>query len=119
MAEGNSIFWLTDNTFPSSVKEKNRAVLILFESRYPAAGRKMLNVIKSVLPRFQPEIVGGVCIIEEAPMLCRRFNVLGVPTVVAISGDSVLGESIGLRTEDELVHLIEMWLSGQHLQKQN
>lgn len=117
MHDGNVIFRLTDNSSPHFFQDETKRFLVLFESRYDTNTGKMIDALLSAVKRFEPDVVCSVCFVEEAPALCQRFNILGVPTVVAGLGDSVLGESLGLRTERELVHLIEMCFSGPRGQK--
>ena len=71
----------------------------------------MAAALASELKQFDPTVVGAVCVLEEAPELTKRFNIRGVPTLVAGQGERVLGESLGFRTPVELASLLEKWLS--------
>jgi hypothetical protein len=101
---------VTDKNFPDFLEDGNRPFLILFESRYDTGAAVMIEAFQTALERLEPEVIGGVCMVEEAPELSHRLNVHGVPTVVAGMGDSVLGETLGSRTADQLASLIKSWL---------
>lgn len=113
MCERIILFRLTDKSTSELLGDGNKPFVLLFESRYDSNTGKMIDALRSALEHSELDIAGGICMVEESPVLCRRFNVLGVPTIVAGLGDTQVGESLGLRTEDELTVLIKKWFSSR------
>ena len=111
MHERNGILRLTDKNSSELIDRADTPFVVLFESRHDPGFARMLKVFRSILEQSKPRITGAVCMVEDAPVLSKRFNVYGVPTVVAGLQGSVLGKSLGSKTSDQLASLIETWLN--------
>jgi hypothetical protein len=109
----NNLHRLTDKNSDEFFNDPGKPFVLLFESPYEPNAGKMAEALASELTQFGSAVAGAVCVFEETPDLFRRFNIRGVPTLVAGQGDFVLGESLGFRTPGELASLLEKWLSVQ------
>ena len=107
----NTIHRLTDKDMADLIKEDQKPHLILFESRYDANAFKMIDAIQTVMESFPSLSMGAVCMIEEAPRICDRFNILGVPTLAVVINGHVLGESLGLRSQEDVLSQVDEWLA--------
>lgn len=111
MSQRIAVQRFSDRRFSECFERSDKPFVLLFESRYDANAGKMILALQSVLERYGSEITGGICMVEDSPKLSWRFDIRGVPTVIAGQGDTVLGESLGLQTEENLNLLIDKWLS--------
>ncbi|MFH1737914.1 MAG: hypothetical protein ABIH23_02815 [bacterium] len=109
MCENITTVRVTDRNYPYVFEDNGKPFLILFESRYSTTVA-MLDAFQSAFNRFKEKILCGVCVVEDAPSLCKRFKVFGVPTVVAVLKQSELGRTLGTRSADQLTSLTEIWL---------
>ncbi|MFH1743139.1 MAG: hypothetical protein ABIH23_29380 [bacterium] len=107
---------LTDRNASSFFGDESQPYVLLLESRYDPYVENMIEALRLALERIKADVIGAVCVIEDAPAVCKRFDMRGAPTVVAGLGETVLGKSFGTRSEEEIVSLIEKWLSIEAVQ---
>ncbi len=121
MPDNSQIMRFTDQTARAVLKDEPGPFLLLFESRSDPSMLKMLHVLETTIQQYRSELTGGICMVEDCGELCRRLRVEGVPTMVCIFRNSVVGRIVGVRTEKELARRVEQWsrkmnhhLSGFH-----
>lgn len=110
---------LNDKNLLHVFEKTGRPFVLVFESRNDPNLSRMVNRLYGILERLGDSISAGICMVEDAPVESKRLGIRGVPTVLAIAQGKVIGERIGLLSQDELLELAQEGFSSDSLRSCN
>ncbi len=96
---------ITKENYGSEVISSDRPVLIDFWASWCGPCR-MLSPIIDRIAEERADIKVCKVNVDEQPELAQQFGVMSIPTVVAIKGGKVIGQSVGVRPKEAILSLI-------------
>ena len=93
-----------EKTFDEAVRGE-KPVLVDFWATWCGPCR-MLSPIVDEVASEHPDVKVGKINVDEQPELARKFNVMGIPTLVVMRGGKVVSQSSGARPKDKVLDLL-------------
>jgi len=87
------------------IKNSDKPVLIDFYADWCGPCR-MLAPIVEALSSDERFIVGKINV-DDCPDLARKFDVASIPTLVVLKNGEETARSLGVRTKDQIIKMIE------------
>ncbi len=103
-------FGLLDDSLSDFLNTECHLQLLLFVSRQYSNSWINLVALYSMMKNYSGKISAGVCLVEDAPVICSHFNIDCVPTLIALAHDYEVGRFVGIRSQDECERLVDRWL---------
>ena len=94
---------LTSKNYSEEVEKSTIPVLIDFW----ATCRAMMPVVAKIADENEGKIKVCKVNVDEEPDLAEKFGVMSIPTFVAIKDGEVLGTSIGVQDEEEILKMFD------------
>lgn len=101
-----SVLSLNTNNFNEEVLSASSPVLVDFWAPWCAPCR-MLSPIVDKLAAEHPELTVGKVNVDEQPDLARRFQVMGIPTLVLFRNGKPVAESVGVKPKAALEAMLK------------
>ena len=102
-----SVTELNKDNFEKEVMEANVPVLIDFWASWCGPCRMMSPVIDKIAEEMGDKLKVCKVNVDEEPDLAEKFGVMSIPTFVAIKNGEVLGTSIGVQDEEEILKMFD------------
>ena len=102
-----SVTELNKDNFEKEVMEANVPVLIDFWASWCGPCRMMSPVIDKIAEEMGDKLKVCKVNVDEEPDLAEKFGVMSIPTFVAIKDGEVLGTSIGVQDEEEILKMFD------------
>ena len=96
---------ITKDNFDTEVMRSEKPVLLDFWASWCIPCRMMSPTIDKVADERTDYKVGKVNV-DEQPELARKFNVMGIPTLVVMRDGKVVSQSSGARPKDKVLDLL-------------
>lgn len=96
---------ITKDNFDAEVMRSDKPVLLDFWAGWCIPCRMMSPTIDKVADERADYKVGKVNV-DEQPELARKFNVMGIPTLVVMRDGKVVSQSSGARPKDKVLDLL-------------
>ena len=96
---------ITKENFNSEVLKAEGTVLVDFWATWCGPCR-MLSPIVDEVASEHPDVKVGKINVDEQPELARKFNVMGIPTLVVMRDGKVVSQSSGARPKDKVLDLL-------------
>lgn len=101
----------TDQNFSSHALGSNIPVLIDFWAVWCGPCRIQGPIIEQLFHEFDAtKIKIGKMNVDENPETPRRYNIMGIPTLIIFKNGAPIEQLVGLRNKDELKKIIEKHL---------
>ena len=98
----------TDQNFQSDALGSNTPVLIDFWAVWCGPCRIQGPIIEQLSHEFDStKIKIGKMNVDENPETPRRYNIMGIPTLIIFKNGAVAEQLVGLRSKEELKKIIE------------
>lgn len=101
------IIEINDTNFDKEVLEEKGLCLIDFMSNWCVQCKAMSNILDNV-----SKDINGIKIfkvdIEKSPKIVEKLEISTLPTLSFFKNSEEIGRSIGLRTKDKIIEMIEI-----------
>ena len=96
---------LTSKNFKEEVENSEIPVLIDFWATWCGPCRAMLPVVEEIANENEGKIKVCKVNVDEEPELASKFDVMSIPTFVAMKDNKVIGTSLGMQSKEKVLEL--------------
>lgn len=86
----------TKDTFESEVLQSSTPVLVDFYADWCGPCKMLSPILESLAPQFEGKIKIGKVNVDDEPAIAERYNVMSIPTLIAIKNGEILWQQVGL-----------------------
>lgn len=98
---------LTSKNYDEEVVKSQIPVLIDFWATWCGPCRAMMPVVEQIANESEGKIKVCKVNVDEEPELASKFDVMSIPTFVAIKNGKVIGTSLGVQSKEQVLKLFE------------
>lgn len=98
---------LTSKNYKEEVENSNIPVLIDFWATWCGPCRAMMPVVEQIAKENEGKIKVCKVNVDEEPELASKFDVMSIPTFVAIKEGKVVGTTLGMQSKEEVLSIIK------------
>ena len=100
-----SVTELKSENFESEVNNSEIPVLIDFWATWCGPCKMMTPVVEELATEKEGTIKVCKVNVDDEPDLAQKFNIMSIPTFVAIKERKVVGTSVGVQTKQQILEL--------------
>ncbi|WCK57640.1 thioredoxin (plasmid) [Aneurinibacillus sp. Ricciae_BoGa-3] len=97
---------VTMNNFEQEVEKSDRLVVLDFWATWCGPCRAVAPVFQSVSEKIS-DVTFGKVDVDEQPSLASKFQIMSIPTILAIKNGDVIDQHIGAISKDDLVKFVK------------
>ncbi|MGN1299894.1 MAG: thioredoxin [Clostridia bacterium] len=98
---------LTSKNYDEEVVKSQIPVLIDFWATWCGPCRAMMPVVEQIANESEGKIKVCKVNVDEEPELASKFDVMSIPTFVAIKNGKVIGTSLGVQSKEDILRLFK------------
>lgn len=100
-----SVTELKSENFESEVNNSEIPVLIDFWATWCGPCKMMTPVVEELATEKEGTIKVCKVNVDDEPDLAQKFNIMSIPTFMAIKEGKVVGTSVGVQTKQQILEL--------------
>lgn len=78
--------------------------ILKFQADWCQPCKMLTNILNNIKTDVEIEVID----IDQNPEMAKKYNIRGVPTLVKLNGETVVSQSVGLKSKEQL----EQWING-------
>ena len=98
---------LTNNNFEEEVLESEIPVLIDFWASWCGPCKAMLPVVAKIAEENEGKIKVCKVNVDEESELAEKFEIMSIPTFIAMKNGEIIGTSLGLQSKSEILKMFD------------
>ena len=98
---------LTSKNYKEEVENSNIPVLIDFWATWCGPCRAMMPVVEEIAKENEGKIKVCKVNVDEEPELASKFDIMSIPTFVAIKNGKVIGTTLGMQSKEDVLSIIK------------
>lgn len=103
----NNVLTITKDNYEKEVINSDVPVLLDFWAAWCAPCRMISPTIEIIAGEMSGKIKVGKVNVDEQPELAATFRIMSIPTVTLAKGNTIMMQSVGVKSKDALKRDIE------------
>ena len=100
-----SVLHITKENFENEVLKSDRPVLLDFWASWCGPCRMVSPIIDEIAEKTADKKVCKINV-DEQPELAQAFGVMSIPTLVVMKDGEVVGQSVGVKSKEAILHML-------------
>ncbi|MDP4132578.1 MAG: thioredoxin [Bacillota bacterium] len=101
-----SVKVVTDKNFKEEVFNTDKTVLIDFWAAWCGPCRMLSPVVDEIASEYQDRLKVCKVNVDEEPELARQFNIVSIPTLIALKDNKIVSKSVGVSPKAEILSML-------------
>lgn len=99
---------ITKDNFRKEVIESNIPVMLDLSAAWCGPCKLIAPFIDQIADEFCGKIKVGKVDVDDEPELAALYNIASIPAVIVIKNGTVVNQSIGYRSKEDLIKLLDI-----------
>ncbi len=97
---------LTKDNFKEEVLDSSDIVLVDFWAPWCGPCQMLLPIVEELAGELEDGAKIGKINVDEEAELSTEYGVMSIPTIKIFKGGKIVGESVGVKSKEELIEMI-------------